>query len=284
MEFTFVETDETIIDFRKHLFHEGIQIIAMDFECEFNLHTYGKKLCLIQVFDGKQYFIIDPLKISDSEIIKFLEDKRTIKMMYGVESDMALVFSQYGIMVRNVFDQKILVNTLDFEYTGLDFILKAVLNVEIKNKKKYQLHNWLKRPIDTDALNYALNDVGYLFDLNKKLMEQITTKNKYERLIYKLIRKNYITTMGKTPRLFRSKNYKALSDEQKIIFTRIYEIRDFYARKYNMPPFHILDNSILFDLTNNIKNIEFIKISRSLSQDDTLEMKNKMKETLVCAR
>jgi ribonuclease D len=34
--------------------------IAVDFEGEFNLHVYGEHLCLIQVYDGDVFYIIDP--------------------------------------------------------------------------------------------------------------------------------------------------------------------------------------------------------------------------------
>ena len=57
--------DYTIIDNGKDLLAKldqwnGLERIAVDFEGEFNLHIYGEHLCLIQVYDGKSYYIIDP--------------------------------------------------------------------------------------------------------------------------------------------------------------------------------------------------------------------------------
>jgi ribonuclease D len=280
MDYTLIETETDLIEFRKYLYHENIKKIAMDFEGEFNLHAYGEKLCLIQIFNGKNSFIIDPLKINDNEIKKTLEDKHTIKVMYGVESDVSLVYSQYGAQIKNIFDQKILVDLLNIEHKGLDLVLKHFLNIDIKNKKKYQYHNWLKRPLDNDAIQYALNDVRHLFELNKILIEEIKINNKYEELIYRLIRKNCNPVKDKVAGIFKKTEYKILSNANKNIFGKIYEIRDSYAKEYNIPPFYVLTNELLFDLINGKKAIDNVKISSKLSKNSQMEMKSKIKEII----
>ncbi|MDL0089752.1 hypothetical protein [Campylobacter gastrosuis] len=35
--------------------------LAVDFECEYNRHKYGEFLCLVQIFDGKNCYVIDAL-------------------------------------------------------------------------------------------------------------------------------------------------------------------------------------------------------------------------------
>jgi ribonuclease D len=280
MKYTLIETEADLTEFRKKLCHENVKKIAMDFEGEFNLHAYGEKLCLIQIFDGKNNFIIDPLKINDNEIKKLLEDRHTIKVMYGVESDVSLVYSQYDVQIKNIFDQKILVDLLNIEHSGLDFVLKHFLNIDIKNKKKYQCHNWLNRPLDNDAIQYALNDVGHLLELNKKLIEEIKLNNKYDELIYGLIRRNYNPIKDKIAGIFKKPEYKMLSNENKNIFEKIYKIRDNYAREYNVPPFYVLTNELLFDLINGKKTIDNVKISSKLSKNSQVEMKNKIREII----
>ena len=40
-----------------------IKITKDNFEEESNLHVYGEHLCLIQIFDGNSYYVIDAVKI-----------------------------------------------------------------------------------------------------------------------------------------------------------------------------------------------------------------------------
>jgi len=276
MNFTLIETDSALLGFREKTYRDKISKIAMDFEGESNLHAYGEKLCLIQIFDGEQYYIIDPLKISDREIKNFLEDKTTIKIMYGAESDSTLVYSQYGVQVRNVFDLKIIVDTLNLEHKGLDAVLKYFFDLDIKDKKKYQRYNWLIRPIHKDALFYALNDVGHLLKLNEKLMKEIRAKDKYDDLIYTIVTRNYSPIKDRIPGIFKKNEYKRLNNSQKTLFKEVYEVREYYAKEYNLPPFQVFSNDNLFDLATGKKALENIKICVRLSKKSQHEMREKI--------
>lgn len=110
-----VSSDRDIIEFSKYLYNNDIKTIAIDFESENNLHEYGSKICLIQIFDGKNYFVIDPFQISKEQIKSLLEDKKIVKLGYGCESDMSLLFKQYQIRIKALYDLKIMVDVLEIE-------------------------------------------------------------------------------------------------------------------------------------------------------------------------
>jgi ribonuclease D len=276
MVFKYIDND--LIDFRKYLHYENINKISLDFEGEYNLHVYGEKLCLIQIFDGKQYFIIDPLKINDEVIIEFLKNKKIVKLMYGVESDVSLIYKQYGVKLNNVFDQKILVDTLNIETKSLDGIIKYLFNEEIKDKKKYQMYNWLKRPIDKNALQYALNDVKYLFKINELLMEKIIKNNMYNELIVGIITRDFDFDKERMPGIFKKNEFKILSEEQKKEFQKIFEIRETFAKSLNMPPYNILGNDILFEIINKKIAIVNIKLNGRISEKIKNEIIKKLTE------
>ena len=92
--YKYIDSKDKIITFRNYLKDNEIKIIAVDFEAEFNLHCYGEYLCLIQVFDGKNFYIIDPFKIPDEEIKKTFESK-ILKLFYGADSDKFLMYRQF---------------------------------------------------------------------------------------------------------------------------------------------------------------------------------------------
>jgi len=214
----------------------------MDFECEFNLHSYGARLCLIQIFDGSRYFIIDPFCVSSGEIAKLLENKRIIKLFFAASSDKSLLYKQYGIVMKSVYDQLLLVEALDFQERGLDNVLKKVLGITVKNKKKYQQYNWTLRPVREDAMQYALSDVQYLFELNSRLLGAVMNENKYEELILKFVQSEFDFSKTSTPGMFKTKNYKRLDARQKERFKKLVVIRDKIAEKLNYPPNNVISN------------------------------------------
>lgn len=278
--YTYIDNVEELIEFRKYLYKKKIIKIAMDFEGEFNLHSYGEKLCLIQIYDGERYFIIDPLKIDDNEIIKTLSNPKIIKYMYGVESDRSLIYQQYGIKLNNIYDQKILVDVLNFEKNGLGDVINILFGVEIKSKTKYQKYNWQKRPLDKDAIKYALSDVKYLFEINNLLMERILKENKVNDLITRIIKRDFDTNKKRMPKIFNRKEFKDLSENDKKIFTKIYEVREHFAKPLDIPPHNILENTVLFDIVNQKVSLDAKIFNKKIPKKIVLEIQNKLREII----
>lgn len=277
-QFTLIKSDNQIVEFRKYLHREEIREISMDFEGEYNLHCYGEKLCLIQIYDGKKFFIIDPFTISGGEIKKFLE-MDTIKYMYGAESDISLVYKQYGAKLENVYDQKLLVDTLDLPGKGLSSVLEHILGIKIQGKKNFQMYNWTIRPVRAEALDYALQDVKYLFNLNTSLMDLIQEKDICNELIHRIIRNHFDYDKKRVPGIFKQKDYILLSQEKKEVFKRIFDAREKLAEKNNVPPSIIISKEDLFLLTENREHIRKIGFNRRVSE----KMKQEIVETILKA-
>ena len=91
--------------------------IAVDFEGEFNLHIYGEHLCLVQIFDGDSFYIIDPRsdKVT-AEGLGLLFQSEAEKIFFASQSDAALIHKCYGMTIRNIYDIRI--PALLLGYTG----------------------------------------------------------------------------------------------------------------------------------------------------------------------
>ncbi|GHU85489.1 hypothetical protein FACS189473_4520 [Spirochaetia bacterium] len=255
MAYTLIETSAQFVEFEKYLTSRNITKLAMDFEGEFNLHIYGRKLCLIQLFDNRNYFIIDPFNISNNELARFFTNKKIVKYMFGCGSDMELIYYQYGVKLKSVFDLQICTDVLNLPFQGLDKIINEVLHIEIKNKKMYQMFNWTTRPIRKDALEYALGDVKYLFQIYSYFMDEIKKQNLCDTLIEKMVRSEFDYEKERKPKLLTSKEYMALSRDKKERFEALFEARETLARKFNLPPNLVIANPDLFALTGDGQDI-----------------------------
>ena len=275
-----IDSDKGLFDFLKYLGARNIETLAIDFEGESNLHEYGEKLCLIQVFDGANFYAIDPLRIGKEALAELFENKKTLKLFYGSDSDLSLVYKQYGLKIKSVLDLKILVDTLGLEKKGLDSVLSAVLGKTINDKGKYQMYNWTLRPIRPEAIEYALGDVEHLFELRDELMKRIMAGNKCMDLVNAIVRNRNEFDSKSIPTIFKSNEYRDLRGAEKECLKKIYDLRDGIAQKLNLPPNVVLEKRYLFELAKGDIRVEAIEFARRLSEKTREEVLGSLRELL----
>lgn len=274
-------SDRDMIEFGKYLVSNDIKTIAIDFESENNLHEYGSRICLIQIFDGKNYFVIDPFKISKEQLKSFLENKKIVKLGYGCESDMSLLFKQYQIRIKALYDLKIMVDVLEIEKKGLGEVNKLLLGIEGEsNKKKYQMHNWTRRPLDKQAIEYALSDVAYLFSLRTILLDKILSQGLIGLLLEQFVKREYDYEKTPTPTILKSREFNDLHKEEKEKVKTIYEIREKYAKEQNCPANDMLLNRDLLSIARDQALITSIVPGRRIDRNRFSKMIDEISRVL----
>ena len=243
------------------LVENNINTIAIDIECEMNLHCYGEHLCLIQIYDQKNTALIDPLKFDKknelySALKTVFESRNILKITYDVAGDASLIEKLYGIKFKSVLDLRPAVQLLEYEKQSLTYVLHEELSVPLIAKKKFQTYNWMRRPIDPEALKYAISDVIYLFDLKDKLMKKIITKGLLDKYtLMNLIAQNKEFVKPDSESTYKKrKGYDRLSRLAKNKYKSVYDLRDKYAQKVNKSPSVLISNNNLLPLAN--KNID----------------------------
>lgn len=249
-----IDSDNKLSQQRESWRQRAISSIAMDFEGEFNLHIYGEHLCLIQVFDGETYFLIDPLKLSIESLKDFLEDASLEKVMFDCASDAALVRKAYGIALAGVFDIRVLALALGYtgNLTGLvELHLGKQQEKPVGSKKKNQMTNWLRRPLKEDQIQYALSDVAHLFALKDILTALIAEKGLSDAVAKTML--TIAKPKGKDmPGWTKFSSWKYLNKSEKIYLKHFFLARDSMARKYNVPAVRILEKHRLLEMAKAI--------------------------------
>lgn len=252
IEFTMVRKPSELCDLTLHLNSGFTDAIAMDFEEESNLHVYGEHLCIIQIFDSRDYYIIDALELAKTEDgVKALGEffsSPIQKIMFDCSSDAAIVRKTLGLQIRNVYDIRLVALALGFtgNLTGLIERNLSVAPDDPESKKKYQKANWYRRPIPESQLEYALGDVRYLFDLKASLLEEAKGLTKTELHQIEVAMRGCASPKHKDkPGWEKICNYKALSRRQKCFVRHFFMARDALARKANVPPTNILEKQLI---------------------------------------
>lgn len=248
MIYTTLDSDEKI---EKQCLAWGEErALAIDFECEYNLHIYGEHLCLIQIFDKERFFIIDvrsPM-VTEKGIKRFLSLPNQ-KIWFAYQGDGSLIYKKYKMKIKNIFDVRVPAKLLGFD-GNLVSLIKEFLNVEINiNKKKNQTANWLVRPLDIALIDYALLDVKYLFSLKDVLDREIKGHGLEESVKKEMVK----ATIIKEPKP-GWKNvgpYKKMKREEKRNLKAYFIQRDKIAKRFNVPAERVLSKKTLLSLSLN---------------------------------
>jgi ribonuclease D len=144
------------------------------------IRTYYPKLGLIQLYDGEQLSLIDPLTISDfTPFIELLKDTSVLKVLHACGEDLEVFANSFNCMPYPMVDTQIMAAFLGYGLsTGFAALVQEYLDVELD--KSESRADWVARPLTDKQLDYAAADVYYLWPLYFKLFAKVEAKQWWE--------------------------------------------------------------------------------------------------------
>lgn len=285
MSYINIENRTELRSYLMNFEEKGHHVIALDIEAESNLHAYGEKLCLTQIFDGVNNVIIDPLKIDNAALKLLFENAGILKVMYDAGSDLSLLKNTADIEIKSILDLRPAAELLDYEKKDLHSIIALELGIVLGEKRKYQRYNWIRRPISEPALNYALNDVMHLLALKDIILAKLYARKLLEPFLLKNLQiqnKNY--TRDPEDRYRKIKGYSGLRNGGKELFRKIFDIRDKYAELYNMPSNNIILKSDLIKIVKDPRYIDKIRFTKKISTDTVKDILSELRKAVKLMR
>ena len=278
MDHRYISKDSELVRYVADFLDKGSYVMALDLEAEQNLHAYGERLCLVQIFDGTDGVIVDPLRMSGDALRALFENRGILKVMYDAPNDLLLLQRTYSIRLKSVLDLRPAVDLLDYERQDLHSMIAQELGVRLAGKRKYQRHNWAVRPIQKEALEYALNDVLYLPSLKDILLRRLAEHGLMDRYLLRNLRvQNKDLTVHPDDKYRRVKGYSRLGTTEKAIFKRIHGVREAHAEMYNLPVYRIVRNEDLILASKNAKHLNRIQFPADLGVDGIRRLVTELK-------
>ena len=215
--------------------------LAVDLECENNLHHYGAYISLIQISTKNKNWIIDILTLGDIKpLLLVLENPAIQKIFHDVSFDFRILQDQFLCHPRNVFDTQIAALFLGKEHLGLGDLLKEYFQVE--KESKFQMADWTKRPLNTEMLSYAAKDAVHLISLRDILVKELQQKNRLSWVEEEFAALEEADFNYKTQTFIDVRGVKTFSPEQLGIFRELFLLREQLAKKVNMPVHFVIKN------------------------------------------
>jgi len=149
-----------------------LDLIALDTEFV-RVDTFYPRIGLIQVGDGENNYLLDPLKIDQWDcFIELLIKPSIVKVLHSCSEDL-VVFKEFFQQVPTpMFDSQKAAAFLGYGYSiSYQNLVKEVLSVEIS--KDQTRSDWTKRPLTDEQCNYAALDVAYLPKITRFLQERL---------------------------------------------------------------------------------------------------------------
>ncbi|QHJ09291.1 ribonuclease D [Hymenobacter busanensis] len=233
--------------------------IAIDLEFDDMRHRYGRNLALIQVFDGQRVYLIDPLPLPNpaqelQPLWDVLQDPAVEKIFHSCRSDILLLDELYGVHVRHITDTSVQYQLLGEADNNISLgrLVQQELGLELD--KGEQKSNWLKRPLSEAQLEYAANDVIYLFELAERLTARLESLGRgqwaaeesaaLEDVRYQRDDRPWMKIAGR---------YRISHDEMPL-FRDLYQLREEVARIIDRPPYMVFANDRLAELVRDTPN------------------------------
>lgn len=248
-----IETEKDLSEYYNSMLKKNITRIALDMEGDQGSVKYHYSISIVQCFDGENTAIIDVKRIGNKPVLKeFLTCSNIIKVMFSCRNDLFMTQNVLGYSIDPIRDiavaQKIL---------GLKENISEYIGIDREKKDIFQRANWLKRPLSKDLLEYAVNDVIRLLDIENDFTTTLKEKGLYEE--YVKICSSLTLRDYRVNQLEQYKNkfpgYKKLNKEEKELAKTVWIFRELFGEYFNCPSGYILSKKAMIEMVKDKGNL-----------------------------
>lgn len=248
-----IENESELLLYLEQLRQKKIRAVALDMEGDQGLLRYNYSISIFQCFDGEKKIIIDVLKIGKRPVLhQFLTCNDIVKVMFSCPNDIFMTQNVLGCTIAPVRDiavgQKLL---------GLPINLSDHLKIDKDKKDSFQKANWLKRPIKPELMDYAINDVLELFNIEKQIEVKLRDQELYEKYLEEsslISKRNFVVNQL---RLYKQKfpGFKKLKPEKKQLAANLWIFRELVGRHFDVPVGFLLSKQSMAKVIRNSENL-----------------------------
>jgi ribonuclease D len=225
--------------------------VGVDTESD-SLYVYHEKVCLIQLSIPDADYLVDPLApgLDLAPLGKLFASPHVVKIFHAAEYDVMCLKRDAGFEFRNLFDTMWAARILGWNQIGLAAILEEHFGVRLD--KRWQRHNWGRRPLERAALAYARLDSHYLLGLRDIQMRDLAARGRSEeaREAFDLVAA-VAAQQPHEPRaddFWRIKGAGDLASRSQAVLRELCLFRDREAQRRDWPPFKIMGDKTLLAL------------------------------------
>ncbi len=211
--------------------------------------TYHAQLCLLQISWPHGAACVDPLAVTDLGVLRsILAAPPTVKVLHASRQDLEVLLPAVG-PVRPLFDTQ-LAAALAGEPAQIGYaqLVHRLLGHELA--KAHTRTDWSRRPLSTEQIEYALDDVRHLLPLKAALEERLERLGRLPWLAEELAALEEPAAFGVDPEQAwrRLKGLGGLDPGRERLLRSLAAWRERRALERNRPRGWILEDALVRDI------------------------------------
>lgn len=229
---------------------ESITLLALDTEF-MRVKTYFPKLCLIQLATETEAVCIDPLALSDFTSLKaLLTAPHITKIIHSASQDLEAIVHALDILPTPVFDTQIAAKIRQDLKVGMSYHDLVLYYCDVELTRDQTRTQWDLRPLTSEQLKYAYDDVHYLIPCCKKLTAEIEANNQQGLLTANSVPLTERERYEPSPETAwkKVKGIKRLKSAPKRLIRSLAKMRELMAIRQDLPKRWIIKDDILIHL------------------------------------
>jgi len=228
--------------------------------------SFFPRIALIQVANANETWLFDPTVLTKEDLKPLLDiftSPQILKVFHASHADQECLFWSYGILAQPVLDTSVAAGLCGMgDSIGLQKLLREVLSVHVPKGRARA--KWLARPLSSDLLHYAVEDVSHLVKLSEKLRKKLTSHDRWDWALEESVVDSKVFDVSPDEMAQKISKGAHLEREQPIL-AELIRWREKRARDANLPRGWIADNEILISIARvQPKTIEELKTFRGL--------------------
>lgn len=246
-----IESDAALRELTRTL--ADAPLLAVDTESN-AFYAYRQRVCLIQLSDGQQDWVVDPRAVNDlAPLAELLALPSVTKVLHAAEGDILALRRDLGFGIQPLFDTMIAARYLGVRRFGLADLLAELFGVNLD--KRFQRHDWGARPIPPEALVYAAADVRHLLPLRESLRTRLIEVNRLAEAEEEFARVARVTPEERPfdrDGFWRMRGARDLNPRGLAVLRELYLFRDERARAQDRPPVKVLSDDVLIGISHQL--------------------------------
>ncbi|MCO6047992.1 HRDC domain-containing protein [Aeoliella sp. ICT_H6.2] len=231
------------------------------FDTEFvSEDTFRPQLCLVQVVTDRCMSVVDPQEVEDlTPFWTALAEGDHLTIAHAAREEINFSLNSTGRVPANLFDTQLAAAFCTHEYpAAYASVVTRILNK--KAEKGEQRTDWRRRPLTDAQINYALEDVRYLFELHERIALKVEKLGRTDWLAEETETFIDEVTAARTrQRWKRVSGIGNLAPRNLAIVRELWMWRQAEAERRDVPPRRVLRDDLIVELAKR-KNAKPDKI------------------------
>ncbi|HEY0395227.1 MAG TPA: HRDC domain-containing protein [Candidatus Elarobacter sp.] len=210
--------------------------------------SYTPHLMVVQLVFDDGVALVDPLAIRDLRpLVDALAGTRVVG--HALSSDLRILADAFETLPREVFDTQVAAAFVGYGLSiSLLDLVRELCGVTLR--KSQTVSDWSTRPFTAKQVEYLVDDVRYLFDLEDGLRDKLRARGRERWADEEMPALVELRTYRSDPRrLYLRVSGNARMNRRELgILNELALLRDRYARERNIPLKYVLPDDVMIGL------------------------------------